>query len=112
MLERLCSHIPEVADLRLENFSPCYCQEVELIGFASKIGFALYKVRTKTDAERKKKKVILIRGLEPPAPSLACLVYALLQQAAKQTDQSVHAYVYEAVRRRMEQGSTETDTPG
>ena len=35
-----------------------------------------------------------------------------LQQAEKQADQSVRAYVYEAVRRRMEREATETDTPG
>ena len=80
LLEGLCSYTQEVADLGLKNFSPCYCQEVRLIWFASKIGLALYKIRTKTDAEHKKKKVILIRGLEPPTPSLDCLVYAFLQQ--------------------------------
>ena len=36
----------------------------------------------------------------------------LIQQAAKQVGQSGNVYVYEAVCRRMEQGSTETDTPG
>ena len=36
----------------------------------------------------------------------------LIQQAAKQAGQSVNAYVYEAVRRRIEQEATETGTPG
>ena len=36
----------------------------------------------------------------------------LIQQAVKQAGQSVNAYVYEAVRRRIEQEATETGTPG
>lgn len=36
----------------------------------------------------------------------------LIQQAAKQVGQSGNIYVYEAVCRRMERGSTETGTPG
>ena len=47
LLEGLCSYTPEVSDLGLKNFSPCHCQEVKLIWFASKIGLAIYKIRTK-----------------------------------------------------------------
>lgn len=36
----------------------------------------------------------------------------LIQQAAKQMGQSVNAYVYEAVRHRMEQEAAGTGTPG
>ena len=36
----------------------------------------------------------------------------LIQQAAKQMGQSVNAYVYVAVRRRMEQEAPGTGTPG
>ena len=36
----------------------------------------------------------------------------LIQQAAKQVGQSVNAYIYEAVHRRMEQEAAGTGTPG
>ena len=35
-----------------------------------------------------------------------------IQQAAKQARQSVNTYVYEAVKRRMEQATVETADPG